>query len=387
MPHNTMSQNNPPASAPSKTGTPRLMRLSHELIRARLIAVDRGIAELRRGDAVLLTGASGGATVALAAETAGEESMNRFLRLTAQAPALAVTVHRARAVGIAWSGADNTVLLELPAGVAVEIIRALTDPTQAPPPRPLPVARRAPEEAAAAVELARQAGLLPAALVAPAASTATDLPMTIAAAAVWQYREGAAATLTAVGEALVPLEVGATARIVAFRPADGAVEHLAIVIGEPSADQPVLARLHSQCLTGDLLGSLRCDCGDQLRGAIKEIAAAGAGVLIYLAQEGRGIGLVNKLRAYGLQDRGFDTIEANEQLGFHDDERDYREAAEMLKQLGYTQVRLMTNNPRKLEALAQHGIAVTERVPHAFPANDHNQRYLWTKATRSGHMF
>ena len=149
----------------------------------------------------------------------------------------------------------------------------------------------------------------------------------------------------------------------------------------------MLARLHSQCFTGDLLGSLRCDCGDQLRGAIKEIVAAGGGVLIYLAQEGRGIGLVNKLRAYGLQDRGFDTIEANEQLGFHDDERDYREAAEMLKQLGFAQVRLMTNNPRKLEALARHGIAVVERVAHAFPANDHNQRYLWTKANRSGHMF
>ena len=110
-------------------------------------------------------------------------------------------------------------------------------------------------------------------------------------------------------------------------------------------------------------------------------------MLIYLAQEGRGIGLVNKLRAYGLQDRGFDTIEANEQLGFQDDEREYREAAEMLLKLGFRQVRLMTNNPRKLEALGKHGVTVVERVAHAFPANDHNQRYLWTKATRSGHLF
>ncbi len=373
----------------SQNATPRLAPtpLSRELARARLIAVDRALAELRRGDPVLVCGASGGASAALAAETATGETVARFLGLIVQPPGLAVTVHRARAVGIAWSGADSTVLLELPAGIAAETIRALADPTQAPPPRPLPVARRAPEEAAAAVELARQAGLLPAALVAPAAACAGDTPIGVAAAAIWQYRDAAAATLTSVGEALVPLDIGATARIVAFRPADGATEHLAIVIGEPVADRPVLTRLHSQCLTGDLLGSLRCDCGDQLRGAIKEIAEAGAGVLVYLAQEGRGIGLVNKLRAYGLQDRGFDTIEANEQLGFHADERDYREAAEMLKQLGFRRVRLMTNNPRKLEALAQYGIEVTERVPHAFPANDHNHRYLWTKATRSGHMF
>jgi GTP cyclohydrolase II len=149
----------------------------------------------------------------------------------------------------------------------------------------------------------------------------------------------------------------------------------------------VLARLHSECFTGDLLASLRCDCGDQLRGAIDKIAEAGSGVLVYLAQEGRGIGLVNKLRAYQLQDDGFDTIGANEQLGFDADERVYLPAAEILRDLGYSQVRLLTNNPEKVAALARCGITVVERVPHVFPANAHNEEYLRTKATRGGHLF
>ena len=149
-----------------------------------------------------------------------------------------------------------------------------------------------------------------------------------------------------------------------------------------------LVRVHSGCVTGDIFHSLRCDCYQQLQKALERVTTSQHGIIIYLPHhEGRGIGLVNKIKAYGLQDRGFDTIEANEQLGFHDDEREYREAAEMLRRLGFHQVRLMTNNPRKLEALGRHGVAVVERVPHSFPANDHNQRYLWTKANRSGHMF
>ncbi len=184
----------------------------------------------------------------------------------------------------------------------------------------------------------------------------------------------------------MPLRDAETTRIIAFRPSDGGLEHLAILIGDPDPATPVLTRLHSECFTGDLLGSLRCDCGDQLRGAIAEIARAGGGVLLYLAQEGRGIGLVNKLRAYELQDAGFDTVDANEQLGFDADERVYLPAAEMLRQLGFTRIRLLTNNPEKMAALTRCGITVVERVPHVFPANGHNERYLKTKATRSGHL-
>src|SRR5204862_1376731 len=140
-------------------------------------------------------------------------------------------------------------------------------------------------------------------------------------------------------------------------------EHLAIVIGDPPRDKPVLARLHSECFTGDLLGSLRCDCGVQLREAIAAIASAGCGVLLYLAQEGRGIGLINKLRAYRLQDQGFDTVQANERLGFESDERLYGIAARMLSLLGYKSVRLLTNNPLKVAQLKEEGVNVVERVP------------------------
>ena len=175
-------------------------------------------------------------------------------------------------------------------------------------------------------------------------------------------------------------------RLIAFRPRDGGLEHLAILIGRPDPTAPVLVRLHSECFTGDLLASLRCDCGDQLRGGIAAIAQAGGGVLLYLAQEGRGIGLVNKLRAYRLQDAGFDTLDANEQLGFDVDERVYSPAAEMLRELGFGIVRLLTNNPEKVAALERYGIRVAERVPHVFPSNGHNARYLMTKATRSGHF-
>jgi GTP cyclohydrolase II len=145
--------------------------------------------------------------------------------------------------------------------------------------------------------------------------------------------------------------------------------------------------LHSECFTGDLLGSLKCDCGNQLRGAIEEISKAGGGVLLYLAQEGRGIGLINKLRAYRLQDQGFDTIEANERLGFEADERLYGIAARMLKLLGYNAVRLLTNNPDKVAALKAAGIKVAARVRHAFPENEHNHAYLKTKAQKAGHLF
>jgi GTP cyclohydrolase II len=249
---------------------------------------------------------------------------------------------------------------------------------------------------AAAVDLAKIARLLPAALVAVITdSDARDLPQWAArrnlalvdAGDIFQYERTAARTLNRVSEARVPLEDAENARIIAYRPVDGGLEHLAIVIGEPQSDAPALVRLHSECFTGDLLGSLRCDCGDQLRGAIAAISQTGAGVLLYLAQEGRGIGLVNKLRAYTLQDRGLDTLDANEQLGFDADERVYLPAAEMLKDLGLTHVRLLTNNPDKVADLEKHGVTVVERVPHAFPSNRHNESYLETKKAKGGHLF
>jgi GTP cyclohydrolase II len=195
--------------------------------------------------------------------------------------------------------------------------------------------------------------------------------------------------LVIAAEASVPLAGARDARIVAFRPADGGTEHLAIVIGHPNPDaNPApLVRLHSECFTGDLLGSLRCDCGEQLRGAVARMGAEGGGVLLYLAQEGRGIGLVNKLRAYALQDAGLDTLDANRALGWGADERSFLVAATMLEELGLRRIRLLTNNPDKMSALAACGIEVVGRVSHAFAANGINDQYLATKAARFGHIF
>jgi GTP cyclohydrolase II len=222
------------------------------------------------------------------------------------------------------------------------------------------------------------------------AFAAANAIIAIDAAAIAEFEERSAQTLALVSRARMPLEGAEDAELVAFRPADGGPEHVAIVIGDRGGPAlatpgPVLTRLHSECFTGDLLGSLRCDCGDQLRGAVAAIAKAGGGVLLYLAQEGRGIGLMNKLRAYRLQDEGFDTLEANERLGFAADERLYDIAARILTLLGYESVRLMTNNPAKIAALEKAGIRVAERVPHSFPDNVHNREYLRTKA-KGGHL-
>ena len=182
------------------------------------------------------------------------------------------------------------------------------------------------------------------------------------------------------------MEVSETGRLHVFRPDDGAEEHYAIIVGNPDTSKPVLTRLHSACFTGDLMGSLKCDCGPQLRGALAQMGEAGAGVLLYLNQEGRGIGLANKMRAYSLQDQGFDTVEANHRLGFEDDERDFRIGAAILTELGISQVRLLTNNPAKIDMMQKTGITVTERVPLKVGENPLNRAYLATKAAKSGHL-
>jgi len=357
-------------------------------------AIDAALSALRRGEPVLLYGQDE-AVLALAAEFVNEDNLQRLRQVSARPLRAVLTRRRAVALGLArrdaLSGAVSIALApELPAGV----IRNLADPAAslgADPPGlgPEPAIAEGPE--LAAVALAKLAALLPAVLVLPLAPSEAALarrrrdfaPVDTADVL---SRRAAMAGLTQVAEARVPLADAEDARLIAFRPGDGGTEHLAILIGTPAPGKPVLVRLHSECFTGDLLASLRCDCGDQLRGAIAAIAEAGGGILLYLAQEGRGIGLVNKLRAYQLQDAGFDTVDANEQLGFDADERVYLPAAEMLRQLGFASVRLLTNNPEKVAALERYGIDIVERVPHVFPANGHNERYLLTKATRSGHL-
>ncbi|MBK6683876.1 MAG: GTP cyclohydrolase II [Deltaproteobacteria bacterium] len=188
-----------------------------------------------------------------------------------------------------------------------------------------------------------------------------------------------------VGVADLPTRFGHF-KIVGFWNNREAKDHVAIVHGDVVGGERVATRLHSECLTGDALGSLRCDCRDQLEAALKRIAETERGVVLYLRQEGRGIGLMNKIRAYALQDRGLDTVEANLALGFRDDERDYSIAAHMLMSLKIRSIALMTNNPNKVDQLQKLGINVAERVPHLLPPNPHNRFYLETKKNRSGHQ-
>lgn len=237
--------------------------------------------------------------------------------------------------------------------------------------------------ARAAIALAKHAALLPAVYAVPLREAA---PVVSAPAEAVLALPPAVARVTISSRARLPLAAAENTEVVAFRPADGGPEHLALVIGDPRRDRPVLARLHSACLTGDVLGSLKCDCGPQLQAAIAAIAAnAGGGILLYLQQEGRGIGLLNKLRAYALQDQGFDTVDANTRLGFEPDERDFGLAAAMLQALGVSDVALMTNNPDKVASLAAHGLNVA-RVAHQMAPGPHNAAYLGTKRDRQGHM-
>jgi len=186
--------------------------------------------------------------------------------------------------------------------------------------------------------------------------------------------------------AALPLATAPNAKIVMFRQPTNREEHFAILIGEITTQTPPLVRLHSQCITGDILGSLKCDCGPQLQAALMQMQEAGGGVLLYLAQEGRDIGLLNKIRAYALQDAGLDTVDANHRLGFETDERVFSPAAAMLKALGVSTIRLMTNNPDKLIQLGKYGINIDERIGLSLPTNPHNHSYIETKKMRTGHL-
>jgi GTP cyclohydrolase II len=235
------------------------------------------------------------------------------------------------------------------------------------------------DSAKAALALARSAGLLPALWIVEPQKSGTRLSADEIA------RESRSSEVELIARAKLPLDGLPDSQIVAFRASDDGEEHVALVMGA-FRGKPPLVRLHSECLTGDVFGSLKCDCGPQLREALRIIGDSGGGVLLYLRQEGRGIGLANKLRAYALQDRGLDTVDANRRLGFADDERDYAHAAAMLRALGIDEVRLLTNNPAKVEGLEAAGIKVMERVAHHMPANPHNADYLATKRRKSGHL-
>jgi len=404
-----LETNNPPAA-----GSPGGVRAS----------VERAMADLRRGlPVVVYTLAKGNKPQTVLAEAAESFTGNAGPRpdiATIGPSVLALTAQRAGVLALSSGiGGDNAlpdgspseggkvVTLPLPTAFNAAILRGLSDPTSEFASGPFAHLPTVPAPAGdlneAAVDLARLALLLPACICTPLADSllagfendptgfhkwALEAGfLAVSSTDIATYRRQADFGLKEIVSVPVPLALAQSARITAFRPEDGGNEHYAIEIGDPAPGEPVLTRIHSACFTGDLLGSLRCDCGDQLRGALTamETSQSGSGILLYLTQEGRGIGLVNKLRAYALQDHGFDTFQANEQLGFHADERLFRVAADMLRLRGFDKVRLMTNNPAKVEALEHYDIEIVERVAHSFPANGHNETYLKTKAVRAGH--
>ena len=342
-------------------------------------AVRRAIAALKAGRPATIAGSR--SLTILPVET-GSPELLELLDPERKAPLL---ISGARAAALSLSNlmdaADpgRPVLVERSEWLEADIAHALADPGQdllRAPIGPLhPIVLSDEVLAKAALTLARAAGLLPALWLVDA-EAATVVPL--------EELNGLGTALELVARARLPLTDMPDTQIAAFRTAAGE-EHVALIVGA-FGGKPPLVRLHSECLTGDVFGSLKCDCGPQLKTALHLIAEAGGGVLLYLRQEGRGIGLANKLRAYALQDRGLDTVEANQRLGFADDERSYADAAAILHLLGIDRVRLLTNNPAKVEGLAAAGIEVVERVAHSMPANPHNADYLAVKRSKSGHL-
>jgi GTP cyclohydrolase II len=351
--------------------------------------LNRARADLRMGVPVVL-GAAGRFAIVVAAEELGAD---RLAALRALGPVtLAITVRRAETLKArAYDG--DLARIVVPEDVDLAWLRGVADPAddlRAPMKGPLSSQRDGDAGLHRfAIQLAKSAHLLPAALVVPVqdgAEVARREGLTCLDLDLVAPEFARAARLHPVIAARVPMRAAEAGRLHVFRPEDGGEEHYVIEIGRPPRDKPVLARLHSACFTGDLLGSLKCDCGPQLHAALEQMGAEGAGVLLYLNQEGRGIGLANKMRAYSLQDQGFDTVEANHRLGFEDDERDFRLGAGLLKAMGFGAVRLLTNNPAKIRMMEAMGITVTERVPLQVGRTRHNDAYLATKAKKSGHL-
>jgi GTP cyclohydrolase II len=343
--------------------------------------VSRGLGEFRGRRPVLVT-APGEALLALPVEGLDGRRLAEFAALCAPvAPELIITERRAFALGL---NARTPIAVPLsPSHNAAAVLALVTGAVGG----RIAAASPASRSAAAAIQLAKMSHSLPAVLAADVASRAFPCDETIVqvdANEVARFADESARSLVVAGEASVPLSTGAPSRFIVFRDAMGDSQ-AAVIIGTPDFARPVPVRLHSACLTGDVFGSRRCDCGDQLRLALAKLEHLGGGIVLYMPQEGRGLGLANKMRTYQLQDEGLDTIDANTTLGFDDDERNYRIAGRMLRMLNCTRVVLLTNNPAKLDGLTAAGIDVTSRMQLEVPINPDTHRYMIAKAARSGH--
>ncbi|MBT6031549.1 MAG: GTP cyclohydrolase II RibA [Kordiimonadaceae bacterium] len=368
---------------------------NNSVINQKITSVERAASDLRRGGFALLTFEEN-CLLVTSAELILDGRLKQFKELSQSEPLVGLTYNRANILKISPRSGD-VALVTISEYMNSAVISSMADPSD-----DLMHVMQGPFIVAddlttnlhdAGIKLCKIAKLLPAAVFSRQLKKSDcqkwvkehDI-LTVSADDIINHTHNDAMALNIVTSAKVPLEAAENATMVAFRPNDGGTEHFAIIVNDPPRDQPVMTRIHSECFTGDLLGSLKCDCGDQMRGAIKYMAEAGGGILLYLAQEGRGIGLINKLRAYHLQDQGFDTVDANERLGFLSDERIFEPAAQMLKKMGYMNVNLLTNNPDKVSGLEKCDITVNERIAHHFPSNNHNELYLKTKKKRSGHL-
>ena len=360
------------------------------------VKAERASAELRRGGYVMLRLNNGEAALFRGAEFADSADINFLSRLAGSGPLLVLTANRVKSLQRSLRQDWPAATIALAAHHYERVFDLAFGQTHLDDDVGLSlIAEQRGSLADHATKLLRNAKLLPAALMArlPFRDIATQDRfaqehniLALDARDLKSYPHQPGAVMRIAARARVPLAVVEDAEVVMFRAEIGSEDHFAVLIGNGADLSPPLVRLHSQCITGDVLGSLKCDCGEQLQAAMKLMAENGGGVLIYLAQEGRDIGLLNKMRAYALQDNGLDTVDANHTLGFDTDERVFLPAARILDALGISRLRLITNNPDKITQLEQCGIKVEERVPLILASNPHNEDYLATKKNRTGHM-
>lgn len=362
-----------------------------------LIKVDRALSEIRRGGTIILRLNNNEGCLLRSLEMMVEGDAVEMGALCGSSPMLVITKNRATALGKRLSKSYCCATLPLGNHTIPALMNfAISLPHSSLISQEISIVGEKENSLADySTRLLRKAKLAPAAIICRIASRdksyqdrlAADTDMLILEERdIKQYYQKKAEAFKIVTRANVPISVDPNAEVVMFRAEVGDEEHFAVIVGGEITSKAPLLRIHSQCLTGDVLGSLKCDCGDQLAGALQLMAKNSGGILIYLAQEGRDIGLLNKMRAYGLQSSGLDTIDANHVLGFEADERDFLPAVKILNELNVNQVKLITNNPKKIDHLACHGIKVVERVPLSISPNEHNLNYIETKKSRAGHL-
>ena len=367
------------------------------------IKIERALSELRRGGKIVISDDNTGVSIVLfAAELIEKGTIEEISQATLSRPSIILSSNRASAIGIKINNQPCSILVQR-SWTETDVLSLCMPLIDHPKPKINGVISENNKIVSSCLLILRQARLLPAGLMSIISNVSLDDInhwsfkndlINIDANDIQFYETSNSNKLTMSVKAKVPISYTDNCEIVIFRPKDGGDEHFCLIFGKTrNVNNDInhdcnntLVRIHSQCITGDILESLKCDCGQQLKESIKLMANANEGLLIYLAQEGRDIGLLNKLRAYSLQENGMDTVEANEALGFNDDERLYYPAKEILSQFKINKVRLITNNPKKVEHMLNLGISVTERIPIKIDANKHNKKYLETKSKKSGHF-